>query len=214
MMSRMNVSTEFNQQIKISFYRNNFSTLADFPACTAWEFKLSWDSFSYFDNNINDGNFLIVFNTFQHESGFFSHNNDKKLTMIKIHNEFIPHFISLSEQNLSCVRADNDWSPDWWWSCELNSSWAVTASEAEHTQEGAAWTHSNIYRTTRRRQSTAHNVWLTGWPVCGEEMTQQSALSNNDGNTTSLKYLTLKKTSVYLSLQNSAEAPSSTLNPA
>ena len=68
------------------------------------------------------------------------------------------HTISLLEQNLSYVQANNEASPYWLW-CELKSSWAARASVAEQTQEGAAWRKSNIYRTTIR-QSTAHNVWL------------------------------------------------------
>ena len=54
------------------------------------------------------------------------------------------------------------------------------------TGRSTAWRKSNIYRTTRRSQSTAHNVWLTV-DLCAVKKCHNNQLRNNDGNTTSLK---------------------------
>ena len=66
---------------------------------------------------------------------------------------------------------------------------------AKQTQEGAPPKETQTFTQPpmRRGQSTAHSVWLTG-----EEMPQQSAVSNNDGNKTSWRHETQNLTLQWL----------------
>ena len=80
--------------------------------------------------------------------------------------------------------ADDDWSADWWWSCELNSSWAVTALRLNtHRKERRLNTLKHLHNNKETARYRPQCL-IDRWSVCSEEMTQQSALSNNDGNTT------------------------------